>query len=206
VKRLRPNQCVFVGVLDYRPNIDGLFWFCNQVWPIVLAQNPDAEFAIVGRNPTPAVRRLALRPSIRLVGEVPDVRPYVAESRFAVAPLQIARGIQNKILEAMAMGKPVVATPQALDGLGIEGGIHALAAIDPQHFAEAACRLYRDESLCLRLAELGQEYVRQQHNWETCLKPLARMIDLSRRSLAHEFVHELGPSGKSFSRFEEISI
>jgi polysaccharide biosynthesis protein PslH len=182
----RPNQCVFVGVLDYRPNADGLGWFCDQVWPLVRVHRPDAVLAIVGKNPTVAVRKLASRPGVRLVGEVPDVRPFVAQSRFCVAPLRIARGVQNKVLEAMGMGKPVLATPQALEGLRVNPGIDALAASSAHAFAQAACELYSDDRLCRWLGEHGRDYVAARHSWEMCLQPLMRILNVPWKLSGHQ--------------------
>src|SRR5207244_12834951 len=92
-------------------------WFCAEVWPEVRRRRPQAELWLVGRRPTPAVRRLGEVPGVRVVGQVPDVRPYVARAACAVVPLRLARGLQNKVLEALAMGKAVVASPHALAGL-----------------------------------------------------------------------------------------
>ena len=104
---------MFVGALDYRANIDGICWFCGDVWPQVRRRIPDAALAIVGRRPDPAVRRLGRIPGVELVGEVSDVRPDLARAGVAVVPLRIARGIQNKVIEAIAAGRPVIASPQA---------------------------------------------------------------------------------------------
>src|SRR5262249_10054927 len=111
------DTCVFVGALDYRPNVDAANWFGRSVWPNLHAQRPNAEFHIVGRNPVGAVCELANIPGIKLIGQVPDVRPYVRRATTVIVPLRLARGIQNKVLEAMALGKPVVASPQACAGL-----------------------------------------------------------------------------------------
>jgi glycosyltransferase involved in cell wall biosynthesis len=189
----RDNQCVFVGVLDYRANVESLVWFCREVWPQVVARKPDAQFAIVGKNPAPAVNQLDSQPGVRLVGPVPDVRPYVAQSRFSVAPLQIARGIQNKVLEAMAMGKPVVASPQALEGLAIEPDRDALAAATPVEWSRAMLRLYSDDRLAADLGACGQAYVVANHAWSACLAPLTGVLGFgasstpgSRPSLSRE--------------------
>src|SRR5262249_31571633 len=116
--RPQPRQaaeqaCVFVGALDYRPNVDAACWFCGEVWPEVPRRRPRAQVWLVGRRPTAAVQRLGEVPGVCVVGQVPDVRPYVARAALAVVPLRIARGVQNKVLEAMAMARPVVASPQA---------------------------------------------------------------------------------------------
>src|SRR5207302_49708 len=109
-------------------NVEGLIWFCQNVWPEVHRRLPEATFAIVGRRPTAAVKKLAHLPGVGVVGEVPDVRPYLADAAVAVAPLQIARGVQNKVLEALAMGKAVVASPQAIEGLNLQDDVHIVRA------------------------------------------------------------------------------
>src|SRR5207245_1533631 len=103
--------CVFVGALDYRPNVEGVGWFCRNVWPEIRRRRPDAVLLLVGRKPAPAVQRLAGEPGVEVVGQVPDVRPFLHRAAVTVVPLQIARGVQNKVLEALAMGKAVVASP-----------------------------------------------------------------------------------------------
>src|SRR5262249_25758494 len=122
------DGCAFVGALDYRPNVDAARWFCREVWPEIHRRVPDARFRLVGRQPTPEVKRLAEVPGVEVVGQVPDVRPHVARTAVIVAPLRIARGVQNKVLEAMALGKAVVASPQALKGLGDRPDVPALVA------------------------------------------------------------------------------
>jgi polysaccharide biosynthesis protein PslH len=108
---------VFTGAMDYWANADAVAWFAQEVLPRVRAAVPEVRFWIVGSNPTPAVRQLAA-PAVTVTGRVPDVRPYLAHATVAVAPLRVARGVQNKVLEAMGMARPLVATPAALQGLG----------------------------------------------------------------------------------------
>ncbi len=108
---------VFTGAMDYWPNIDAVEWFARDIFPQVLAKKSHACFYIVGSNPAKSVVRLGSLPGIHVTGSVDDVRPYLAHARLAVAPLRIARGVQNKVLEAMAMAKPVIATPQAMEGI-----------------------------------------------------------------------------------------
>ena len=114
---------VFTGAMDYWPNVDGVRWFVEAVWPRVRDAFAAAHFMIVGMRPTAAVKALA-SPSVTVTGTVPDVRPYLQHADVVVAPLRVARGVQNKILEAMAMGKPVVATNAC--GAGIDGVFHQL--------------------------------------------------------------------------------
>jgi sugar transferase (PEP-CTERM/EpsH1 system associated) len=132
---------VFTGAMDYWPNIDAVQWFARDILPAIRRQNPAATFYIVGAKPTSAVQELARLPGVRVTGTVPDVRPYLTHARLAVAPLRIARGIQNKVLEAMAMGKPVLVSPQALEGIDAIPGRDLLLADSPEQFAAAALGL-----------------------------------------------------------------
>jgi len=172
-------ECVFVGALDYRANIDGICWFCAEVWPRLRSQVPDAVLSIVGRRPDPAVRRLANCPGVELIGEVPDVRPYLARARVAVVPLRIARGIQNKVIEAMAAGTPVVASPQALEGLRLTPGEHALQADSPAQWTAAIADLLSSEASRRRLAAAGRAFVEEHHRWETCLRQFELLLNLN---------------------------
>jgi polysaccharide biosynthesis protein PslH len=174
----------FVGALDYFPNEDAAVWFVRDVWPLLRAQFPDAEFRIIGRNPTPAVRALGAVPGVNLVGQVPDVRPFVASAAVAVVPLRLARGVQNKVLEAMALGKPVIAAPPALAALRTVPGVHLLSASTPQEWVRAVAELLTDP---LRRRELGvaaRQYVEQHHHWERCLQPLLGAIFPSPTAIA----------------------
>ena len=108
---------VFTGAMDYWANVDAVLWFAKHVWPLVKKRQPDATFFIVGGNPTQEVMALDGKSGIKVTGRVKDVRPFIKYSKVAVAPLQIARGIQNKVLEALSMAKPVVATTMAIEGI-----------------------------------------------------------------------------------------
>ena len=169
----RPGRCIFVGAMDYQPNINGVVWFCEHVWPHVIAARADATFAIVGRNPSPAVRRLASLPGVEVTGSVPDVRPFLATAQVVVVPLLIARGIQNKVLEAMAMTKPVIASPQALEGLSVDSGVHVLSATTVDEWRERISFLLTHTDVRRELADAGRAYVQCHHSWQACLKPLA---------------------------------
>ncbi|WP_207479345.1 TIGR03087 family PEP-CTERM/XrtA system glycosyltransferase [Arenibaculum pallidiluteum] len=129
---------VFTGHMGYWPNVDAVCWFADAVLPGLRRRVPGARFAIVGADPAPAVRSLAADPGILVTGRVPDVRPYMAHAAAAVAPLRIARGIQNKVLEAMSMALPVIASPQAWTGIDAEPGRELLLAESADDFVEAA--------------------------------------------------------------------
>ena len=172
------NTCVFVGALDYRANIDGLTWFANEVWPGVRSAVPAARLALVGRAPTAAIERLGELPGIEVVGGVPDVRPYLARGAVAIVPLRIARGIQNKVLEAAAMQKATVVSPAALEGLGLVADRDLLVADSPAAWQQQLARAFSDASLRQRLGRAARDFVEKHHSWDACLQPFAELLGI----------------------------
>jgi polysaccharide biosynthesis protein PslH len=136
----RPNY-VFTGTMDYPPNIDAAGWFAAEILPLVRRALPTAQFHIVGSNPSPAVLKLRRLEGVFVTGRVPDVRPYIAHATACVAPMRIARGIQNKVLEAMAMARPVVLTSGALEGIEADPTRETALADTAEAFAAACCRM-----------------------------------------------------------------
>ena len=128
---------VFTGAMDYWPNVDAVSWFAERIFPAVRAAVPGAQFTIVGSHPSDAVLALARQPGVVVTGSVPDVRPWLAHAACAVDPLRIARGVQNKVLEAMAMARPVVASAQAAEGIRAEVGRDFTLALGEAEFAHA---------------------------------------------------------------------
>ncbi len=116
--RRHPRTAIFTGVMDYEPNVDGVCWFAAECWPAIRARHPDARLLIVGSKPVPRVTALAGLPGVTVTGRVPTTPPWFDEAAVAIAPLRLARGVQNKVLEAMSMALPVVSSPQAAQGLG----------------------------------------------------------------------------------------
>lgn len=135
----KPNF-VFTGTMDYPPNEDAVVWFANDILPLIRRRLPEAQFHIVGTSPSLAVCKLSRLDGVSVTGRVPDVRPYIAHATASVAPIRVARGIQNKVLEAMAMARPVVATRIALEGIEAAPGTEAVVANDAEGFAAACCR------------------------------------------------------------------
>ncbi len=126
---------VFTGAMDYWPNVDAMCWFANDALPRIRDKVPAARLVIVGSNPSSAVRRLARLPGVTVTGRVADVRPYLVHAGAVVAPLRVSRGVQNKVLEAMAMARSVIATPCALEGIAAEPGHDVVMATADESFA-----------------------------------------------------------------------
>ena len=173
-----PPSLVFTGTMDYKPNIDGVCWFVREVWPVLRRDVPDLTFSIVGRNPTHAVRKLADVPGVNVTGSVPDVRPYLAKAALAVVPLLIARGVQNKILEAMAMGRAVVASPEGLEGLEVAVGTETLQARTPEEWQRCIRELLQDNARRQQVEHAARTCVEQKYTWAARLQPL---LDLCER-------------------------
>ena len=173
-----PTQraCAFVGALDYLPNVDAAIWFADEVWPQLRAKHPDAEYWLIGRKPTPAVQVLAARPGIRLIGQVPDVRPHLAAAAVAIVPMRLSRGLQNKVLEALAMAKATVVAPPALAALKTVLGTHLLSAETAREWVEAVSGLFDNPARRRELGLAGRQFVEEHHHWETCLRPLTDRI------------------------------
>lgn len=159
-------RCVFVGVQNYEPNIDAIEWFCREVWPSVKQASPAAQLDIVGKSPAPRVEALAAGPDVHVTGSVPDVRPYLEEATVVIAPLRVARGIQNKVLEAMSMARAIVASPQALDGIDAAGPPAARAST-PNEWTQAIVDLFTTPERRHQLEKQGPEFVGKHFRWET---------------------------------------
>ena len=167
---------VFTGTMDYWPNVQAVIWFADHVWPRVHSAVPLARFVIVGAKPVPAVSSLARRPGIAVTGRVPDVRPYLAHGAVVVVPSRISPGVQNKVLEAMAMAKPVIATAQALEGLDVAAGREVLVAADGDGFSEALVRLLTSGEPS-GLGDRAHARVRAGYDWATGLRALASLLE-----------------------------
>ncbi len=159
---------VFTGAMDYWPNVDAVTWFVQDILPALRERWPALRLHIVGRNPTPAVRALAGN-AVNVTGTVPDVRPYLQHAAVVVAPLRLARGIQNKILEAMAMGRPVVAAQDCAEAIGAERGTELLSATDAQAFVSEVNALLCEPARAQLIGAAGRRRVQQEYSWEAQL-------------------------------------
>ncbi len=169
-------QLVFTGSMDWLPNEDAMLFFVREVLPLVRSEEPGVRLAIVGRSPTPAIRRLADDEGIEVTGRVDDVRPYIGAAAVYVVPLRIGGGTRLKIFEAMAMGKAVVSTTVGAEGLPIEPGKHALIADEPRTFARDVVRLIRDIDRRRQLATAARTLVVEHYDWANVAGALERAL------------------------------
>lgn len=167
---------VFTGAMDYRPNIEGIRWFVESVFPRIRIAIPDVELLIVGSKPTAEVVRLGGLPGVVVTGFVKDVREYLARASVSIAPLRVARGIQNKVLEAMAMGKAVVCTPQAQEGIRATSGRELIVAEGAEDFSAAAIDLLLNPGKADRLGLAARQCVEREYSWEDNLRLLDRIL------------------------------
>jgi polysaccharide biosynthesis protein PslH len=167
---------VFTGAMDYWPNVDAVVWFARDVLPEIRRRDPAARFYVVGMNPDASVRVLGNDPGTIVTGRVSDVRPYLKHARVVVAPLRVARGIQNKVLEAMAMAKPTVATPAAASALTALPGTELEVAADAHAFAEKVLEAM-DPLRGERMGRLARSRVLADYAWPASLKLLDELLE-----------------------------
>jgi sugar transferase (PEP-CTERM/EpsH1 system associated) len=176
----RPAQCdapyvVFTGAMDYWANVEGVSWFVNAVWPLVRARVPQARFLIVGSKPTDEVIKLGNQPGVVVTGAVPDVRPYLQHANVAAAPLRVARGIQNKVLEAMAMERVVVATESAVQGLDVRPPEDVLVSDQPDEFARSVATAL--EAASAPRSAANRSYVTTRFHWTRNLDTFVSLLE-----------------------------
>jgi glycosyltransferase involved in cell wall biosynthesis len=181
-------RVVFCGVMDYAPNVEGVLWFVQHVWPRVRQVTANAQLTLVGARPSAAIRALASDPSIEVTGTVPDVRPYLWRSAVSIAPLLIARGVQNKVLEALAAGLPCVVSSPVFEGVPQAARAGCVEGNTPSAFAASVMRLLSmrpEQRRCLasqvNLSELS---------WREAFAPLGSLLDAVTGQPDHSFANE----------------
>jgi len=168
----------FVGQMDYRPNEEAVLWAARELMPELCKRYPEAVLHVVGRNPTASVRACGEVPGIQVWGEVPDVKPFVASANAVIAPLAIARGVQNKVLEAMSMARPVVLTQDAATGIdGVDGEHWLLSEREAEAMTEHLATLFDDPDRADRIGANARAFVQSNHSWASMLKPVETLID-----------------------------
>ncbi len=167
---------VFTGVMDYWPNIEGVCWFVERIFPRIRSVFPTLTFYVVGSRPTTEIKNLESTEGVVVTGFVEDVRDYLVASAVCVVPLRIARGIQNKVLEAMAMGKPVVTTPQAFEGIKAVVDEEMIVAESEEEFALAVIDLLNNPAKAQRIGERARLCVEEHYSWEKNLSILDKLL------------------------------
>ncbi len=167
---------VFTGAMDYRPNVEGIRWFVESVFSRIRVAIPDVGLLIVGSKPAPEVLRLARLPGVVVTGFVEDIREYLARASVCIVPLRIARGIQNKVLEAMAMGKAVVCTPQAHEGIRATPGKELVVAEGTDDFSAATIDLLLNQGKAERLGVAARQCVEREYSWDDNLRLMDRIL------------------------------
>ncbi len=170
-------RLVFIGAMDNFANTEAVRYFAEEVFPIIRLRESRAKFSIIGKNPTAEVKKLTRYPGVTVTGYVPDVRPYLREASVCVVPLRIARVAQKQVLEAMATGKVVIASPEAVAGLRVVDGEQVMIADTPEKFADAALEVIRDSSLRESLETRARYLVEIEHAWKPLLQKLVDLVE-----------------------------
>lgn len=173
--RPEENSLVFTGTMDFRPNVDAVLWFVDEVLPLIRTEIPDVHFTIVGQRPHARLEPLKGRPDVTLTGWVEDVRPYIASAEVYVVPLRMGGGTRLKLLEAMAMGKAVVATRLGAEGYPVTDGRELVLADTPTDFAGAVVSLLRSPRQRAELGRRGRTFVERHYDWRAIV-PLVEAV------------------------------
>lgn len=168
---------IFTGVMDYKPNVDAVVWFVEKCWPNISKTYPKAEFIIAGMNPNTAVMNLKKYSGITITGFVDDILPYYHQADYFVAPFRLARGVQNKVLQAFACGLPVISTPMGAEGIDCVDGEHILLANTPDEFLQYINLLEKDEHLKQALKNNALTLIYNHYSWQGKLAPLQSFIE-----------------------------
>lgn len=180
-------ELVFVGITHYYPNHQGMIWFLQRVWPLILAQRPQTTLAVIGGDPLPELNAYH-SPQIQILGYIPEILPYYQNAKLTIVPLLSGSGTRFKLLESAATGTPIVTTTLGCEGIPVQNEKHCLIENDPIHFAQACLRLLNDPNLCTELSQNAQKMVRQQYDWRLVGEKARQTIEqLEERHLAPAF-------------------
>ena len=172
----KPNEIVFSGLMNYRPNIDGAQYLVREILPLLLAQHPDIHLTLVGMGAGDEIYELA-DPHVTVTGEVPDVRPYITQAAVVLVPLRMGSGTRLKVLEGLSMEKGIVSTSLGCEGIAVADGKHLLIADTPEAFAGAVTRLMRDPDLSSSLGKQGRTLVKEHYSWIPIIQEMEAFYD-----------------------------
>ncbi|WP_340679171.1 TIGR03087 family PEP-CTERM/XrtA system glycosyltransferase [Paraglaciecola sp.] len=169
-------RLLFAGVMDYAPNVDAVMWFINQVWPSVIEKWPQATFCIAGMDPVDKIKKLHGLSGIEITGFVEDIKPYFDNANIFVAPFRLARGVQNKVLQAFACGLPVIATPMGAEGVKCRDKQDILTASTPAEFIDCLNILMTDENKYIEISRNALTIIEDHYAWDSVLAPLQKLV------------------------------
>uniref|UniRef100_A0A7C4XG31 TIGR03087 family PEP-CTERM/XrtA system glycosyltransferase n=1 Tax=candidate division WOR-3 bacterium TaxID=2052148 RepID=A0A7C4XG31_UNCW3 len=168
----RNSQICFIGNMRTFPNTDAVVWFSKEIFPLIKEEIPDTKFFIIGAEPSRRVRELSKMTDVIVTGEIKEINQYVWDSAVSVAPIRVGAGIQNKILESMALGTPVVTTSIGLEGIEAKPGKHLLVADTPEEFARKVVQLIKDRDLRMQISQKARSLIEEKYTWENTLRAL----------------------------------
>lgn len=171
------DHLVFVGVMDYFPNEEGMEFFCKEILPLIRKKRPGTKITIVGARPSEAVLKLSSIPGVFVTGAVDDIRPYMSKASIAVVPLRLARGVQNKVLEAMSMGMACVCSTAAFKGIKAIEGTHGLVADDPELFSKHAIELLENQEMRKNMGNSARKVMVDHYSWEAQVAKLEQLLE-----------------------------
>lgn len=172
-----PRTCIFWGDLSFEPNVDAVTWFVHKVWKHISYRRPDAKLMIMGRRPCDAVMKLADEPCVELLPDVPDIRPYLRSASVAVMPMRCGHGIKNKLLEAAAMGMPILASPRAIHGLAFgEGRPPMIVCRRADQWLDGLEKVWSQPSLASTTGELARQWALERHTWAAAAADMQRLL------------------------------
>lgn len=163
---------IFTGVMDYKPNVDAVVWFVEECWRGIIKHYPDAEFIIAGMNPNLTVLNLKKYPSITITGFVDDILPFYHKADYFIAPFRLARGVQNKVLQAFACGLPVISTSMGAEGINCRNNQEILLANTSKEFIEKVLLLEQNKSVAKKISSAALSLIKKEYTWQGKLKPL----------------------------------
>lgn len=178
VKKINPAPVfLFTGVMDYKPNIDAVVWFVGHCWSSITERYPDARFIIAGMNPSNEVSKLAAVKGVEVTGFVDDILPYYHQADIFVAPFRLARGVQNKVLQAFSCGLPVISTPMGAEGILCQQNRDILIASSPEEFIQEANQLIAQPKRAQSIGASAERIITKHYSWQSQLQPLVNLLD-----------------------------
>lgn len=178
IKQPNPEPVfLFTGVMDYKPNEDAVIWFVKNCWPTITSEHPNAKFIIAGMNPSADITQLADDKSLEVTGFVEDILPYYHQADIFVAPFRLARGVQNKVLQAFACALPVISTPMGAEGILCQADRDILIASTPDEFIARVDQLFAQPELAKNMGQNALQLVQNHYSWQGQLQPLVNLLD-----------------------------